>query len=166
MLSVPPHIHPTSHHSIFEPDIDVHNIAFKMYRSPEDVPPSCVYICVEKSQKPAPPQGHKWILFWHINQGGEDCRRVIEASWTAGGRGAVVRTNKKRSELPANLATFCVGHLDNRELARLDKLTANVVPTARSNEWAIRVVRAAVREGLLEEVSVEEGVMGALAVNW
>ena len=164
MLSVPPHIDSLPHLNIFEPG--VHNATFKFGRSPEDVPPSCVYLGVQKSQKAPPPVGHKWIIFWHVEHSGEDRRRVVEASWTAAGRGTVVRTNKKPDELPANLATFCVGHLDSRELDRLDGLIANVVPMARSDEWATRVVRTAVKEGLLEEVSVEEGVINALAVNW
>ena len=93
MLSVPPHIHSLPHLNIFEPG--VHNATFKFGRSPEDIPPSCVYLGVQKSQKAPPPVGHKWIIFWHVEHSGEDRRRVVEASWTAAGRGTVVRTNKK-----------------------------------------------------------------------
>lgn len=167
MFSLGPRIHrPTAHLSPLEPNV---YYGINKGRSLDNVPPSCVYIGIEKGQQSPPPGGHRWFLFWHT---GEEHRRVVEAIWSATGSGRVDTAVKTPGEIPSDLATFCLGHLNRQELDRLDKLATETIPLSRPSvqathrEWVTRVVRAAAQKGLLEEEDMEEGVIAGLAVNW
>ena len=170
MFSPRLYMHHTAFLSPFEPDIYDNKITQR--RSLDDILPSCVYIGVEKSQHPPPSEGHRWILFWRVVLRGEEYQRVVQAVWAATGKGTVTATLKKPEEIPSDLVTFCLGHLDRRELDRLYELALETTPLPRSNaratyrEWVARVACVAVKEGLLEEEDMQRGVIAGLAVNW